>query len=49
MPEGWRHGLADLAFVFGWQPSELAQLDVDDLIEWCAESAWIKKRERDRG
>jgi hypothetical protein len=30
--------LADLAFAFGWQPSELKRLRVDELLTWHDEA-----------
>ncbi|RQO63118.1 GpE family phage tail protein [Paucibacter sp. KBW04] len=35
--------MADLAYAFHWQPSELAMLQVDELMEWHEQAVRINR------
>lgn len=49
MPGGWKEGLAVLARVFRFQPSELWAMDFDEIEMWLDNAAWVREHENRRG
>jgi hypothetical protein len=48
-PDGWRELLGNIAYTFKFQPSELAEFDLEDLLFWGNQYSRIMKEIKGSG